>query len=188
MPSIILSVVLSAIFIEFLEPGSPIDKILRSTFNSALNPSGYRTGYDDLMWMMISYTIWSGFGVNVVLYSSAMRRIPESVIEAGKLDGVGMAREMFQIVTPLVWSTVLTTLTLAVCAFLTASGPIILFEPIQGNAQGTQTISHVIYLASKGGANLQLGAAIGIVCTIVSMPVVFSARYGLSKIFAKVEY
>lgn len=184
MPSILSSIVLAAIFIEFLEPGGPIDKVLRSIFSTSIKPDGLLNSHNDATAMMVAYTIWSGFGVNVVLYQSAMRRIPESVIEAGKLDGVGMFREMFQLVTPLVWQTVMTTLTLAICAFLTASGPILLFTE---GAHETKTISYIIYETTIK-SELNLGAAIGIVCTIVSMPVVFGARYGLNKLFGKVEY
>ena len=37
-------------------------------------------------WMILIYGLWSGIGYNIVLMSGAMSRVPEEVVEAGKLD------------------------------------------------------------------------------------------------------
>ena len=182
MPSIISSVVLVAVYKNFLLPGGVVDSVVR-TFGGTM-PNFLNT-HDGATGMMLGYVIWSGFGVNVVLYQSAMKRIPESVIEAAKLDGVGMWREIFQIVTPLVWSTIMTTLTLAISAFLTADGPILLFTE---GTQKTSTISFYIYWIVYKKSQHNYGAAIGIVCSLISMPIVFGSRYLLSKVFENVEY
>jgi len=183
MPSIISSVILVAVYKNFLLPGGPIDGLMNSLFGTAM-PDLLLT-HDGATGMMVGFSIWSGFGVNVVLYQGAMKRIPESVIEAGKLDGASMGVEMFMIVTPLVWSTVLTTLTLAISGFMTASGPILLFTE---GAQETSTISFWIYWVVYKKSQHNYGAAVGLICTFIALPIVFTARYLLSKIFDKVEY
>lgn len=184
MPSIISSVVLVAVYKNFLLPSGPIDTLLKTLTGTGV-PSGMLLYHDSATALMVGFILWTGFGVNIVLFESAMRRIPESVIEAGMLDGIGMFGEMFKLVMPLVWSTVLTTLTLAISAFLTADGPILLFT--EGGAN-TSTISFYIYWLVKEQSAHNYGAAIGIFCSIISMPVVFTARYFLSKVVDKVEY
>ncbi len=184
MPSIISAVVLVAVYKNFLLPSGPIDTLLISLTGTGM-PTGMLLYHDSATALMVGFVIWTGFGVNIVLFESAMRRIPESVIEAGTLDGVGMVGEMFRIVMPLVWPTILTTLTLAISAFLTADGPILLFT--EGGAN-TSTISFHIYWLVKEQSAHNYGAAIGIFCSIISMPVVFTSRYFLSKAIDKVEY
>ena len=183
MPSIISAVILVAVYKNFLLPGGPIDMLMQSMFGSAM-PDLLLT-HDGATGMMVGFTVWSGFGVNVVLYQGAMKRIPESVIEAGKLDGASMSVEMFKIITPLVWPTVLTTLTLAISGFMTASGPILLFTE---GAQNTSTISFWIYWVVYKKSQHNYGAAVGLICTFIGLPIVFTARYFLGKVFEKVEY
>lgn len=184
MPSIISSVVLVAIYKNFMLPYGPIDSLIKAFGGSGV-PADILLHHDSSTKLMIGYVLWTGFGVNIVLYESAMRRIPESVIEAGQLDGISMFGEMFKIVTPLVWSTVLTTLTLAISAFMTADGPILLFTE---GGENTSTVSFYIYwLVYKQSAH-HYGAAIGIFCSLISMPIVFTARYFLSKVVENVEY
>ena len=184
LPSIISSVVLVAIYKNFMLPYGPIDGLIKALGGEGI-ASGLLEHHDSATKLMIGYILWTGFGVNIVLFESAMRRIPESVIEAGKLDGIGMFWEMFKIVIPLVWPTVLTTLTLAISGFMTADGPILLFTEGAGN---TSTISFYIYwtVYKKSGHNY--GAAIGIFCSLISMPIVFTARHFLSKVVDNVEY
>ena len=183
MPSIISAVILVAVYKNFLLPGGPIDMLMQSVLGTTM-PDLLLT-HDGATGMMVGFTVWSGFGVNVVLYQGAMKRIPESVIEAGKLDGASMSVEMFKIITPLVWPTVLTTLTLAISGFMTASGPILLFTE---GAQNTSTISFWIYWVVYKKSQHNYGAAVGLICTFIGLPIVFTARYFLGKVFEKVEY
>ena len=79
---------------------------------------------------IIAYTVWTGLGVNMLLYQSAMSRIPQEVIEAGMLDGVPWWRELFQIIIPMVWPTISTTLILVITSMFNSTGPILLFTLI----------------------------------------------------------
>ena len=61
----------------------------------------------DRIWLLVSaFCVWASAGINIILMSSAMSRIPESVIESAKLDGVGFWRELFQIRIPLIMPTI----------------------------------------------------------------------------------
>lgn len=61
----------------------------------------------DRIWLLISiFCVWASAGINIILMSSAMSRIPEEVIESAKIDGVGFWRELFQIHIPLIMPTI----------------------------------------------------------------------------------
>ena len=77
-----------------------------------INYQGWATSVDDpgvinqLWWLVSIFCVWASAGINIILMSSAMSRIPEEVIESAKLDGVGFWRELFQIQIPLIMPTI----------------------------------------------------------------------------------
>ena len=74
--------------------------------------NGWQTSLEDpevinrIWWLIGIFCVWASAGINIILMSSAMSRIPEEVIESAKLDGVGFWRELFQIHIPLIMPTI----------------------------------------------------------------------------------
>ncbi len=74
--------------------------------------NGWETALSDpavisrIWWLISIFCVWASAGINIILMASAMSRIPESVIESAKLDGVGFWRELFQIHIPLIMPTI----------------------------------------------------------------------------------
>ena len=57
---------------------------------------------------IVGYGIWTGLCGSVIILTGALTRIPDSVLESARLDGVGFFREFFQIALPLIWPTIST--------------------------------------------------------------------------------
>lgn len=74
--------------------------------------NGWETALNDpavinrIWWLISIFCVWASAGINIILMSSAMSRIPEEVLESAKLDGVGFWRELFQIHIPLIMPTI----------------------------------------------------------------------------------
>ena len=160
LPSIISAVVLTSLLKYMVNPGGPLPRIYEMLWGREaplfLADSDYALG------VILFYTIWSGFGVNIILFQGAMSRIPPEIIEAGKIDGVGMTRELFQIVTPLVWPTISTVVVLAFVGIFSSSGEILLFTK---GLYDTYTISYWIFelvQGIKGTVNLEYASTVGI--------------------------
>ena len=126
---------------------------------------------------IIIYCVWTGLARNFILLTSAMNRIPEELIEAAKLEGCGWFHEMTRIVTPLIWDTMGTLFILSFIGIFQASGPILLFQ----TPESTYTFSYWIYLQVTAGS-YNYPAAIGLVVTLITLPLVFLVRYLISKI------
>ena len=110
LPSIISAVTMVIIFKNLIGFGGPIYELaeaLGTKLPPLLTSAHYATS------TIMVYCVWVGFGVNLILYQGAMGRIPEEVIDAGRIDGVSWWRELFCIITPMVWSTISMTLILA---------------------------------------------------------------------------
>lgn len=187
LPSIISAVLFVTVYKELIDVDGPLDMIFMLFGSRVPNLLG-----DDktVTGTIIAYTIWTGLGVNMILYQSAMSRIPQEVIEADQLDGCPWWRELFQIVLPMVWPTMSTTLILLITSMFNSTGPILLFMSagMEVDAPASMTISFWIYRKTQSGVDLNYPAAIGMFFTLVSVPVVFIVRWIFNKIDPDVTY
>mgnify|MGYP001852514830 FL=1 len=187
LPSIIPGLVYVSSFREVLNFGGPIDVMWVALFGENLPP--LLSDPSTATWTIVFFCIWTGFGVNLLLYQGAMGRIPEEVIEAGKLDGVSWVREMFQIVTPMIWTTLSTTIVLALSKIFTSTGPIVLFdENDSARTYEMWTISYWIFNQTYSTTAVEYPAAVSIFFTILSFPFVMFVRWFFNKIDPEVSY
>ncbi len=188
LPSIISAVVLVTVYKNIIQKYGPVYTILDELFNYQL-PS-LLSDNETATPTIIFYTIWTGFGINMLLYQGAMGRVPEEVIEAGILDGIPWWRELFSVIMPMVWPTLSTTIILQITGLFNSTGPILLFSSagVVAGSYETTTLSYWIYAQTYSGTNYNYPAAIGIFFTLVSFPIVLITRWTFAKIDPDVEY
>ncbi len=133
--------------------------------------------------------LWSGIGINLVLISGALARVPADIFEAGKIDGCGMCTEFFRIVCPLVWPTITTVFILGMAGMFNMYMPVMLMT--EGEF-GTSTIGWYItrytMSATNGTDNFNYPAAVGLVFTVIGTPLVLIVKALLDKVSDAVEY
>lgn len=187
LPSVISAAVYVTVFKNFISVLGPLDVIL-SMFGYKL--PALLSSPETATPTIIAYTIWTGFGINMILYEGAMQRVPKEVLEACVIDGGSWYHELFRVITPLVWPTLSTTIILAITGLFTSSGPILLFSEA-GTVPGgndTTTIAFFIFQKTQQGGALEYPAAIGVFFTLVSIPLVVLVRKFFKKIDPEVEY
>ena len=184
-PSIISSVAMVIIYKNVIGGNGPID-VVYSLFTGKEMPAvpPFLSLDQYITPTIMLYTFWTGFGVNIVLYQGAMGRIPEEILESAKIDGVTWFKELFVIITPLVWSTISMTLIVSMTGLFTAGGPIMLF----GTPEVSYTISYYIFTQVHDSGIFYYPASMGIFFTIVSLPIVLGFRFMMNKLDPKVEY
>ena len=125
---------------------------------------------------VLFFTIWMGFGMNVLLYSGAMAGINPAIIESAKLDGAGVAQEFLHIVFPMIFKTFSTFLVIQIVGLFT--NQMHLYSFYGGNAGDLATVGYYIYMTSKSSERIAVGnhlsypelAALGLICTAIVMP------------------
>ena len=179
LPSMIPGMVYINVFKQMISPYGPIYTFLKDAFGYTMPDllSQVETATPTILF----YVLWSGFGASMLIYVGAMNRIPEEVIDAANLDGCGMAREFFQIVMPLIWETFSTYLLLAVAGLFMETGPILYFTGNDTSLK-TQTLNYWIFLQVKYEENYNYPAAIGLIFTVLGLPLVFISRWLMSKV------
>lgn len=180
LPSIISSVVVVATFTAMTSLGGPVHQLAYDWFGVEL-PSFYSN--ENTTKTIMLYLIWCGGLVgNFILITGTMSRIPKELLESAQLDGVGIFREFFQIVIPLIWDTVGVLFIMSFVGIFSASGPILLFNA----GEDHWTISYWIFKQVTSGS-YSYPAAVGLLLTIVSFPIVMLVRWLINRVEG-VEY
>lgn len=132
-------------------------------------------------------------GNNAVL-TGAFSRVPDEIYESADLDGAGFWRTYAQIAVPCVWSTIATLMTFSLCSVVTADYNVFLFTNGTGE-YGTATIGFLLYritLDISESSSIHkpyygYPAALGVVLTVITLPVVLIGRKIIDSIYADVE-
>ena len=139
------------------------------------------------MEFIASFDIWFGVGSGMIIWMGAMGRIPYDLIEVGWLDGIKPGREFFSVIIPLIRPTLTTFLTLQVVGILGASGSVLLFTE---GKYDTWTLSYYLYhIVYKGQTQSYHDAsALGLLMTLVTIPLVVLSRLIINKWGEEVQY
>lgn len=183
LPSIISSAVLVTLFKYLVMPSGPLNELLSIILrkNVAIE---WVVDEKYSMFTILFYCIWTGFGSNIVLLTGAIYRIPEDVMEYGKLDGIGMTKELFNVIIPLIWPTLSTLIICNTAGLFTATGPILLFTEGQFR---TMTLGYFIFDKVQAG-QYYYPAAIGLIFTFIGVPVTLLVKRLCDKTFEDVAY
>ncbi len=115
---------------------------------------------------VICVIVWSSFGVNVVLYLAGLQTVPDSVIEAAKIDGASPWQTFWRVKLPMLAPTVTVNVVLVVIGLLRVY-ELILALTAGGPAGETQSFVYNILTSSFDNTQLGYGAAQSVVLMIV---------------------
>ena len=182
LPCLIAPVLTTAIFMEVIRVGGPLYKVVDALFGIQLNNllSRPETATDTI----IVFMFLAGIGTSYLIFLGAMNRIPKEIIEAGKLDGCSTWREFWSIVFPLTFGTYATFFLMSLCAVFTASGPILYMT--QGGAD-TTTLGYWLFTQVMGDS-YNYPAAVGLVFTMLGIPILLISRFIINKVNPEVTY
>lgn len=165
LPMIVSGIVMISIYKTMVGADGPIsvlyEKITGNSMPFLLYDDSSATA------TIIAYCIWTGFGMNLILFSGAMVRIPTEIIESVQLDGIGFFKEFFTIELPLIWPTLSITLLVSVNTIFMSTGPILYFT--QGMYK-TYTIHYWFYANVIVLGNYNKAAALGILLSAAGAP------------------
>ncbi len=191
LPGMLGEVVVSTLF-RYLVNGPISDFFYKMGWISEeLYEMGFFYGATSFKTILI-YGVWLGLVGNIVVLTGAMSRIPSEVLEYARLDGVGFFREFFQIVMPLIWPTVSTLLIYQLSGIFTADSGTFLLTGL-GNSEAS-TMSYYLfqhlYDMAKTGSTVRAHypAAVGVVVTLVTIPIVVFIRNFLDKHTEEIVY
>jgi alpha-glucoside transport system permease protein len=117
---------------------------------------------------LIVIAVWLQAGFAMVLFSAALKGIPEEIIEASRVDGANEFQIFFRIMIPYIQGTIITVTTTVVIFMLK------IFDVVwvmTGGQFGTDVIATQFYRQSFIARNAGYGSAIAIILLIAVIPV-----------------
>ena len=194
IPSLMGSIIWTLLIKEMVGYSGPITKMLLS-LGADLPSRALRNGllrHKDTAFvtLLMVRSVMGIVGNNAVL-TGAYTRVPDELFESAELDGAGFFTQMFKIAIPCIWATVCTLLTFALCSIFTCDYNVWLFMGENGGYD-TETIGfqlfNLTYQLSMGKSNgYGYPAALGVVLTLFTLPVVLIGKRGLEKMSENVE-
>lgn len=163
-----------------------IEKVFPIIFNNqelALLISNVETGFQTVL----IYDLFMGFPGSLIIYLGTIGSVDNSVVEAGRLDGLGMFGEFWHVILPHVYPTVATYFVIGLTGLFTASGSFYSFYRDRAPEQ-FQTVGYLIFVKTLtgGGAGGTSSnpqemygyiTAFGLILSAVTIPIVFLVKW-----------
>ena len=151
------------------------------------NVQGLLDNMDTKLGAVLFFTVWIGFGVNVLMFSGSMSGIDESIVESAQLDGANTIQEFIFITVPLIWPTFVSFLTINFTGIFTDQ--MHLHTLFGQNANELATFGYYLYVQSNKGElistdttpSFSVLSAMGLMMTAIMLPLTLGLRKGLRK-------
>ena len=125
-------------------------------------------GINTIALIAVGIWMWTGFSMTVL--SSALKSVPDEIIEAARVDGASEWRVFSQIMVPIIMPTITVVITTMVINTLK------LFDIVYvmtGGNYGTEVIANRLYTEMYKNFNVGRGTAVAVVLIIVIIPFIY---------------
>ena len=120
------------------------------------------------VFFLIVILIWMQTGFAMVIFSSALKGVPDDLLEAGRIDGANERRIFFNIIIPYIQGTIITVTTTILIFTLKIFDVVI---AMTGGQYGTEVIATQFYRQFFQNRNFGYGSAIAMVLVLAVIPV-----------------
>lgn len=136
-----------------------------------VTPPDNAPGFNTLLLIVIF--IWASAGFATVIFSAAIKGVPDSLIEAAKVDGATNRVAFYKVTLPYIRATIITVATTTTIAGLKAFD---IIAATTGGNFGTSTIANQFYITKFVQGRDGMGSALAVVIFILVIPVVVINR------------
>ena len=179
IPNFISWVLVYAVALSIFSTDGFINTLLTSVTGSA-HDTNYLMGNTAIWIKMLLWGMWKGIGWSAIIYIAGISGIDQSLYEAATMDGAGRFEKMWHITLPGLMPTYFVMLLMSIANILSnGMDQYLVFQ----NAQNTSTIEVLdlyVYTLGIQNGNIPLSTAIGMVKSLISVILLFSAN-GISK-------
>jgi multiple sugar transport system permease protein len=155
-----LSVTVAAVLWRWLfEQGGLID----TTMTNLGFQSVSWLGSQPWAWIAITVcTVWWTIGYNTVIFLAALQDIPDSIYEAGAIDGANWFQQFFYLTLPMLRPVLVFVVTITLIASANLFGQPYIMTGTQSRVVGTESVMMYIYAEGIGANRMGSAAAMSI--------------------------
>lgn len=191
LPTIIFSVAISMVFVRLMDPAGIFAKWIGEWLNLGYTPellADSRFAHATVLANMI----WLQFPGDLIIWGGTFARIPNDVLESGRIDGVTWWQEFTKIIVPMVWPTVALQMVLLFCGIFGASGNVFLLTKGEYDTINLSTWMYIQLYEHSGGrfsSNVyNYMSAVGLLMTAIAITISLVIRKFTDKVFEEVEF
>lgn len=182
VPQIIPSMILATMYLFFCNYSVPA---MSEAVTGEKAVGLFSQGTGTMLAALLFFQVFTGFGSGVIMYSSTMGGIDESIVEAAKLDGANALQEFWHITLPLIFPTLSTFVTVGVAGIFTNQLGLFALFGASGDAYvECWTFGYFLYAktVNAGPAMYPELSAYGLILTAVAVPLVYLMKFLLAKL------
>lgn len=138
---------------------------------AGVDPPATAPGFNTFLLIVIF--IWASAGFATVIFSAAIKGVPDSLTEAAKVDGATDRQAFYKVTLPYIRATIVTVATTTTIAGLKAFD---IVAATTGGRFGTSTIANEFYVTKFVQGRGGLGSALAVMIFILVVPVVVMNR------------
>lgn len=161
-----MSVSMSAACMIFKSMFSPSVGFINYFFGLKL---GWFESYETALATVLILTVWMGIGFDFLLMLSALRAIPDHIIEATMVDGISPLRRIFKVQIPLISPTIFYVLCTNLVLAMMTSAPMIIIMGVTSTSSATNTLMSMMYQSGFASSDYGLAAVLSITSFILTL-------------------
>lgn len=131
-------------------------------------------------------SIWASMGLNIIIFLAGLQNIPESVIEAARIDGAGAFTLFWSIRMPLLSPIIFFSSVIAFISSLQTFDIVFVLTSQGGPDNATRTIVYHIYDLGFGRFEFGPSSAAAIILLVITL-VITAIQFGAQKKFVHYE-
>ncbi len=130
---------------------------------------GWYESQETALAAILILTIWMGIGFNFLLMLSALRSIPDQIIEATHVDGISPFRRIFLVQIPLISPTIFFVLCTNLVLAMMTSAPVIIIMGVSSAASSTNTLMSMMFQSGFSSSDYGLAAVLSITAFVLAL-------------------
>jgi len=180
LPFIISSIILVIIYKYFVENAIPA--FILQLFGKEIE--GLLSNQNTEFITVLFFSIWTGFGIQTLIYGSAMSDISNDIVDAAKIDGVTPMREFLFIDIPIIAPTIAVFVVSSTATIFVNQMNLFSFYGAQAANYDIWTIGYYMYqgITVAPLADYPYFAAFGLVMTMITIPITLIVRRLMNKL------
>jgi raffinose/stachyose/melibiose transport system permease protein len=174
IPMLLSSVAIAQLWIKIYNPANGIlNTLLRAL--GVENPPAWLGDTSIVLYSIFVPILWQYAGFYILIYYAALKNIPESLIEAARIDGASAWQIAFRIKAPLIKGVFSVTVVLAIVGSLKYFD--LIWVMTGGGPSGaSEVMASYMYKTAFNSYNYGYGSAIGFLLLVISIIVTYITR------------
>jgi len=174
IPMLLSSVAIAQLWIKIYNPSNGmLNHVLRAI--GIENPPAWLGEPSVVLFAIFIPILWQYAGFYILIYYAALKNIPESIVEAAKIDGASPVQIAYKIKLPLIMSIVKVTIVLAVVGSLKYFD--LIYVMTGGGPNGaSEVMASYMYKLAFSNRDFGYGSAIGFLLLVITLIVTVIIR------------